>query len=189
MRTLTRYHLPMHANTLLFLATALCASAASAQQYRWVDEKGHVHYTDTPPPVTAKDVQKKNLQGNELGAQQNFQLSTAMQKSPVTLYTHTECKDPCQSARDVLNTRGIPFKEISVVTQQQLDELRRVSGNISVPVMVVGGYVETSSSIGAYNQALDIAGYPAPGIVPPRHQLPPAPTAEKPAAAQQEPAK
>lgn len=172
MRALTRYDLRMNARTLLLLAIALCASLAWGQQYRWVDEKGHVHYTDTPPPPSAKDVQKKNLQPNELGPQPNFQLTQAMQKSPVTLYTHAECRDPCQTARDVLNKRGIPFREMAVVSQQQLDELRRISGSISVPVMVVGGYVETSSSVGAYNQALDIAGYPAPGVVPPRNQTP-----------------
>ena len=43
------------------IAVFLCAVtfAASAQLYRWTDEKGRVHITDTPPPPTAKEVQKK----------------------------------------------------------------------------------------------------------------------------------
>jgi hypothetical protein len=32
----------------------LCASAASAQIYRWVDEKGTVHYSNSAPPKGAK---------------------------------------------------------------------------------------------------------------------------------------
>ena len=35
------------------LLLLLAAAQAHAQQYRWVDEKGRVQYTDTPPPATA----------------------------------------------------------------------------------------------------------------------------------------
>ena len=35
----------------------------------------------------------------------------------MTLYSHPECKDQCQIARDTLNKRGIPFKEVSVDDQ------------------------------------------------------------------------
>ena len=34
------------------------ALAAEAQLYRWTDESGSVHYTDTPSPANTKDVQK-----------------------------------------------------------------------------------------------------------------------------------
>ena len=43
------------------LAAVLAAGAAcvQAQQiYRWTDDKGRVHLTDTPPPASAKGVQK-----------------------------------------------------------------------------------------------------------------------------------
>lgn len=33
-----------------FLVLAACAAAASAQQYKWVDENGRVRYGDVPPP-------------------------------------------------------------------------------------------------------------------------------------------
>lgn len=35
---------------LLFVALALLPLSAGAQAYRWVDEKGQVHYTQVPPP-------------------------------------------------------------------------------------------------------------------------------------------
>jgi glutaredoxin len=159
------------------LLLLLVAPLAWAQQYRWVDEQGKVHYTDTPPPASAKSAQKKDFKPNELGQQPNFQLTQAIKSSPVTLYTHSDCKEPCQVARDVLNKRGVPFKEISVVSQQQLEELKRVSGEITVPVMLIGGQIEKNATAAAFNQALDIAGYPAAGVVPPRQQAPT--TAEK----------
>ena len=86
-----------------------------------------------------------------------------MRKAPVTLYTFPECKDPCQMARDVLNKRGVPFKEKLISNQQMLDELKQVSGGLNVPVLVVGSQVETTASPQAFNQALDIGGYPAAG--------------------------
>ena len=169
----------MTARTLVLLVAAVAAASAWAQQYRWVDEKGRVHYTDTPPPPSARSAQKKNLKGNELGQQPSYELTQAMRKAPVTLYTFPECKDPCQMARDVLNKRGVPFKEVLVSNQQMLDELKRVSGGTSVPVLVLGGQVEKTATPQAFNQALDLAGYPAAGVTRPGNQT--APTPPKPA--------
>ena len=170
--------------TVLFIGVMLAASAAWAQQYRWVDENGRVHYTDTPPPPSAKNAQKKNLKGSELGQQESYEMMEATRKAPVTLYTFTECQAPCQMARDVLNKRGVPFREKQVSNQQMLDELQKVSGGTNVPVLVVGAQVEKTASPAAFNQALDIAGYPRAGVAKPRNQqAPPKPEPTPPAAA------
>lgn len=166
-------------SVLFFVLT----TTASAQPYRWVDEKGRVQYSDTPPPAGAKGVQKKQLRDNAIGGQTSYQLDKATRESPVTLYSHPDCKDQCQIARDTLNKRGIPFKEVSVDDQPKQDELKRVSGGINVPVLVVGGQVEATISAQAYERALDLAGYPPAGVARPRSQT--APPEEKPA----EPAK
>ena len=161
----------------------LVAPAVWAQQYRWVDENGRVHYTDTPPPPSARDAQKKNLKGSELGQQESYEMMQAVRKAPVTLYTFTECQAPCQMARDVLNKRGVPFREKQVSNQQMLDELQKVSGGTNVPVLVVGAQVEKTASPDAFNQALDIAGYPRAGVAKPRNQqAPPKPEPTPPAA-------
>lgn len=174
---------------LTLLALSALATLASAQQYRWVDEQGKVHYTDTPPPPSAKGAQKKNLKGNAVGAQQSYELTKAMQESPVTLYTHPDCKDACQLARSVLNKRGVPFTEVQTFDPQGLEKLKAVSGGITVPVMVVGALVEKSVSESAFNSALDVAGYPRPGVARARDQQapPPPPIVEKPAAAPEQP--
>jgi len=161
--------------TILFLGLALAAITAAAQQYRWVDEQGRVHYTDTPPPPSAKGAQKKNLKGNAVGAQDSYELSKARQESPVTLYTHPDCKDACQLARDVLNKRGVPFTEVQTFDPQGLEKLKAVSGGITVPVLVVGSLVEKSVSESAFNNALDVAGYPRPGVAKARDQKAPPP--------------
>ena len=166
--------LRMTARTLVLVVATVAAASAWAQQYRWVDEKGRVHYTDTPPPPSAKSAQKKNLKGNELGQQPSYELTQAIRNAPVTLYTFPDCRDLCQMARDVLNKRGVPFREKLISNQQMLDELKQVSGGLSVPVMVVGSQVEKNASPDAFNQALDIAGYPRAGVARPGNQKEPA---------------
>jgi glutaredoxin len=181
----------IHSMVLRALAVlaVLAAQAALAQQYRWIDEKGRVHYSDTPPPASARSVEKKKLAPNAVGAQPNYELSRAMKSAPVTLYSHPDCREACQLARDVLNKRGVPFTEVVATDDAKLDELRRVSGGVNVPVLVIGRQVETSPSASAYNQALDLAGYPKAGVVPPRSQAAPAPEPPKPAEAAAEPPK
>jgi glutaredoxin len=163
---------------VLFLLM-LSAGLAFAQPYRWIDEKGRVQYSDTPPPAGARGAEKLRLQDNAIGGQPSYQLDKAMRESPVTLYSHPDCKDQCQIARDTLNKRGIPFKEVSVDSQPKQDELKRLSGGITVPVLVVGGQVESTISPQAYDRVLDLAGYPPAGVARPRNQAAPPPPEEK----------
>ena len=170
----------MTLRSLVIVIAAFAAQAALAQQYRWLDEQGRVHYTDTPPPPTARSVQKKNLKANAVGAQPNYELAQAMKTSPVTLYSHPECRETCQLARDVLNKRGVPFSEVSATDDAKLEQLRRVSGGVNVPVLVIGRQVATIPNADAYNDALDLAGYPKVGVVAARNQAAP-PEPPKPA--------
>jgi glutaredoxin len=147
---------------LLAVCLLVTASTALAQQYRWVDEQGRVHYSDTPPPAAAKKAEKKNLKGNAVGEQQSTQLTKALKDSPVTLYTHPDCQAPCGKAREILGARGVPFREIIVSDPAKYEELKRVAGEAQVPVLVVGKRVEASPSESTLHQALDDAGYPRP---------------------------
>lgn len=169
---------------VIFVTSALFVTSTAAQPYRWVDKNGRVQYTDTPPPASAKNVQKKRLQDNAIGGQASYQLDKAMRESPVTLYSHPDCKAQCQLARDTLNKRGIPFSEISVEDQPKQDTLKRLSGGTTVPVLMVGGQVETTISAEAYNRALDLAGYPPPGVARERNQAAPQSQPDQPPAAQ-----
>jgi glutaredoxin len=164
----------MNAGRWLILVAVLAATVANGQQYRWTDEKGRVHYTDTPPPPSAKNVQKKELKGNAVDTQPSYEMGRAQSSFPVTLYTHPVCKDPCQIARDVLNKRGIPFTEVSINDEAGAAEIRRLTGGRAVPVLKAGGLVERTASEAAYNRTLDMAGYPPAGTVKSRNQGPPA---------------
>ncbi len=172
----------------LLAVLLLCAVvAAQAQQlYRWTDDKGRVHITDTPPPASAKDVQKKQaVAGGSDAGQQPFELAVAMKEFPVVLYTSPSCERPCASARDALNRRAVPFREIQVWNQETNAELRSVSGASEVPTLLVGRSVQRGFEQGAYDSLLDSARYPRAGLLPPRTQgAPPPPAGYSPPGAQ-----
>ena len=176
--------------TRILIALLLCAAAysAGAQMYRWTDEKGGVHFSSTPPPPGARNVQKKGAAGAEpatgaaSGAALPFSVQQAQKDFPVTLYTTPGCEG-CDAARKLLNHRSIPFKEVSVTEDAQIDELKAAAGANSVPTMIVGRVVQRGFEEGVYNRALDAAGYPRAGVLPPRNQAAPGqaqPAAEKP---------
>lgn len=138
----------LRAPIAVLLATA--AFAASAQLYRWTDEKGRVHITDAPPP-------------GPIESQQPFELTQAIRDFPVTLYTSPSCKTPCASARDALNKRAVPFKEVQVSNNKTNDELKRVSGGNDLPTLIVGRSVHRGFEQSAYDALLDSARYPRAG--------------------------
>src|SRR2546422_6579582 len=103
------------------LLLALAAGAVAAQQlYRWTDEKGRLNVADTPPPPGAKDVHRWRVTASRAaeGGSEPYALLQARKESPVTLYTATDC-EPCNDARQLLNSRGIPFKEVSVTERSE----------------------------------------------------------------------
>lgn len=142
----------------VFLAFAL---AAQAQLYRWTDPSGKVHYTDTPPPAEAKDVEKKKrIRASGEPAQQSYALEQAQQKFPVTVYTSKSCGDPCKLGLDYLKKRGVPYAEKVVSTQKDIDQLTKLAGARKVPVLVVGIDVQAGYAEQGWSDALDSAGYP-----------------------------
>ena len=153
----------------LFAAAAilLVACHASAQVYRWVDEQGGIHYSQMPPPPGARSVQKKALGAGSAEGAATVGLPYATQMAaknfPVTLRTSPECGTPCDEARAVLVKRGVPFTEISVVTQGDLGELKRVSGTGQLPHLIVGSQMQSGFRDDLYHDLLDTAGYPPSG--------------------------
>jgi glutaredoxin len=169
-----RFFLPLPLMTLLVLA----AGAAQAQQlYRWTDDRGRVHITDTPPPASAKDVQKKKAASADVveSAQPSFELAQAIKDFPVVLYTAPDCKEPCARAREALNKRAVSFKEVQVWDEQSIEEVKRLAGKAEVPVLTVGRSVQVGFEQGAYDALLDSARYPKTGVLAPRAQAAPPP--------------
>ena len=146
----------------LGLVALLFAAAASAQLYRWVDKDGKVHYTDTPPPTSAgKSAQLRSGGGNVADTSAlPYATQQAVRNYPVTIYTHETCKELCADARKLLQSRGVPFREVAVADEKSREELKKVSGGDEVPVMTAGKIVTKGFGAESWHGALDAAGYP-----------------------------
>jgi glutaredoxin len=158
--------------------TVVALAAAAQRVYRWTDEQGRTHVSDTPPPAGAKGVRRINPGAaggapSTADAQVPYAVDVAIKQYPVTLYSSPGCAEPCALARDLLNKRGVPFKEVQVWEQESNEELKRVSGGNQVPTLKVGASVYTGFLGAAYDGLLDSAGYPRGGILPQRAQAAP----------------
>ncbi len=155
------------AYVMILLPFLLAGIVSAAEMYRWVDANGKVHYTDTPPPLTAKNVQKKVL-GSQAGeAQMPYILQQAMKNFPVILY-NSKCGEPCINAIELLTNRGIPFsKKNPENNPTDAEALKKVAGGeLVVPVLVVGKDILKGYEKGSWNSALDLAGYPKSSVLP-----------------------
>lgn len=152
-----------------FLAPLLLLPAlAQAQMYRWVDDNGKIHYSDRPPLSGAKNVKKQSISAVQGSAPAlPYALQQAVKNFPVTLYTSEVCGESCVQARELLNKRGVPYREVNVADDADLAQLKKLSGGDVVPVMTVGREVYKGFESGAYKAALDDGGYPASSVLPP----------------------
>ena len=88
------------------------ASGASQALFKIVGPDGKVTYTDVPPSSTAAG---KVTSLGAAGAAQSevalpLELRQAVARYPVTLFVTGAC-EPCDSGRQLLRQRGIPFNE------------------------------------------------------------------------------
>jgi glutaredoxin len=173
--------------TGLVLVLGLAAISASAQGvYRIVGPDGRVSYSDRPPPAAdARTVgSSSSPAAGDSAAQLPFQLRQVVARFPVTLYTAKECA-PCNSGRNLLNARGIPFTEKLINTLEDGEALKRLSGESSLPILTIGSQQIKGYSDTEWTQFLDAADYPKTSALPGNYRRPtPAPlVAAKPIAA------
>ncbi len=162
------------AGLVLALGATLLAGAFAAQAqtvYRIVGPDGKVTFSDKPPVVTSKGNDKvtaTDRSGRVLdltGASLPFELRQVATRYPVTLYTSNNC-GPCATGRAQLTTRGIPFTERTINTNEDIEALQRLSGENSLPFLTIGGQKIKGYSDTEWTQFLDAAGYPTTSKLP-----------------------
>jgi glutaredoxin len=154
---------------------ALWSATATAQVFRIVGPDGKVTFSDRPPPDSkGTPAQAMPLpSGGGATVQLPSEVRAANSKYPVTLYTTGDC-GPCASARRLLSTRGIPFTEKTVSTEEDLAALQRMSGSNRLPFATIGGQQMRGYSETEWTQFLDAAGYPKVSQLPPTYRNAPA---------------
>ncbi len=174
----------------LIAAIAAFGSAAAFAQYKYIGPDGRVVYSDQPPPPSAKPVAKPAAGGgaaptaaaSSSGASAGsaglpYVLQQAVKTFPVTLYTTNDC-EACTQGRNYLTKRGVPFTEKTVRNADDLKVFKEATGAAQVPVMMLGNNKQVGFEEGAWNGALNVAGYPPNNLLPASYKNPPpAPTA------------
>lgn len=154
------------------LLSLLFSVNAHAQLYKWVGQDGKVTYSDTPPPASAKKVEEKAITAAPVKSDLPFELAKAMKAQPVTLYTTSKC-NACDSARSLLNTRGIPYAEKTVNSNEDIARLQQVGGDKQLPFLTVGRHKLSGFEAEAWNTLLGNAGYPESSQLPASYRNPP----------------
>ncbi|WP_059754303.1 glutaredoxin family protein [Thiobacillus denitrificans] len=172
----------MKAGLIMMAVWVAVASAplAAAQLYQWKDAQGRTVYSDQPPPPSIKNAQQKSFKGSVIEVGESYATKTAREKNPVTLYA-SACGAPCDQARQLLTERGVPFsnKDPQASPESQA-ELQKLTGRLSVPVLVVGSDKIDGFETGQWQAMLDRAGYPK-SAPPGRKPVPAAAPAPAPA--------
>ncbi|MCG2583802.1 glutaredoxin family protein [Massilia sp. TS11] len=163
----------------LAVTLLLGAAMASAQVYKWKDEKGVTHYSDMPPPSSVKKVEIKNLDGSGSGVELPYAVAEAMRSSPVTLYTTSKCQ-ACDDGRRLLNERGIPFSEKTVSNNEDIEKLKQAGSEGQLPLLLVGRARLVGFEANAWNEALSNANYPSSRLLPAGYKAPAAEPAAPP---------
>lgn len=161
------------AATLLALLPALSAAQTI---YRIVGPDGRVTFSDRPPVGSEKTTPlgpggRAPAEDSSAGGL-SFELRQIVSRYPVTLYTGDDC-EPCNAGRSMLLLRGIPFTERTVTTPNDVEAHQRLNGNVTVPVLTIGGQRLRGYSNAEWTQYLDAAGYPASSRLPSGYRNPP----------------
>lgn len=156
-------------SALCFCAlTALAQTSVQAQTlYRIVGPDGRITFSDKPPTTPAK-VTELSADGANVGdatAALPYELRRVANKYPVTLFTSKECA-PCDEGRTMLRSRGIPFAEKTINTNEDAESLKRLADTSSLPLLTVGGQQIKGYSAPEWTQYLTAAGYPEKSKLP-----------------------
>ena len=164
--------------SLVFLASVMSLmSPLALAQYKVVLPDGSVTYTDRPPVASNARITAMALSGSRGGAPDiglPAELRTPVQRYPVTLYTSSDCT-PCDSARRLLQQRGVPYNERRITTVDDAAALERMVGGRTVPALTIGAQPLRGLSESDWSAYLDVAGYPRENKLP-RGWQPPEPT-------------
>jgi hypothetical protein len=159
----------------LLAAAAFVMAAPAMAQYKYVGPDGRITYSDRPAPTSERVVSQRKLnEATPLATPLPFEVQQATSKYPVILYSGERCP-PCDEARTYLRTRGVPYTEKTVTSDDDIALFKALSPDGSAPVVAVGnrravGYAQTTLS-----GMLDAAGYPQAAQLPRDFQNP-APT-------------
>ena len=162
---------------LAFLALVLVIGTSSAEIYRWVDEKGVVHFSDSPTQNVSEASVKENVSSPDPNPEDNSPPTSktrtitlnsdffkpldkgrpdrvSVNAPTVEIYETNWC-GYCEKAKKFFRSRGIKFKSYNI--EKDAAAARRMmtlTKRRAVPFVVINGHPIQGYSEQAYEQAL-----------------------------------
>jgi glutaredoxin len=111
---------------------------ASAQIYKWTDEAGNIHFSDSPPA----GVKVQKLQGLAAGKKPDASLAGKPEgpKVKVIMYMTDWC-GYCRKARELLKSLDVDLAEYNVEKNPEKREEFKAKGGQGVPLIDVEGHI------------------------------------------------
>lgn len=162
---------------LLIGWSALPANAQGV--FRTVGPDGRVTFSDQPPSAESVRPPAGTSANNGTNASKAanpplpFALRQAASRYPVTLYTSSGCA-PCNTGRNLLNRRGVPYVEKTINTPQDAQAMLDMRGETTLPFLTIGSQQIKGFSDTEWTQYLDAADYPQQSALPSNYRRPPA---------------
>lgn len=176
-----RLHPTLH-TALCWLPVLAALSAVPCQaQYKVTGADGKVTYTDRPTSADGKVTALRPSGGVAAEASGlPLELRQPVSRYPVTLFTTGGNCEPCESARQLLRQRGIPYTEKQIMSPEDTEALQKISGGRDIPTLSIGSQTLRGLATEVWASYLDAAGYPRDSRLPPNYQYAaPTPIAER----------
>lgn len=119
----------------------LCSLLAHAEIYKWVDDNGRVHYSDSKP---ASESGVQSVEIREINSLPGVEISEAPVaaksngRKAVVMYSTTWC-GVCKRAAAFFKANRIPYREYDVEKSSKGQKDFAAMNGRGVPVILVGG--------------------------------------------------
>ncbi len=158
-----------------FTAALLLAAPSAHALFKVIGADGRVTYTDRLPTASEGKVMPVDSDtGRTSDPSLPYALRQVASRFPVMLYTMKDCGDACAMARALLAKRGVPYNERMAETTEDREAWSRLVGGIEAPVLKVGEQMLRGFAPLAWDETLDVAGYPRLSLLPANYSRAPA---------------
>ncbi len=146
----------------LFILLLLTAGSAGAEIYKWVDESGYIHYTDTPPENQQQSLEITGrissydspeilpAEGAATASSRSGADKSAKNKQ-VVMYSAEWC-GVCKRAKQYFSEKNIRYTEYDIDKNSKAKADFDKLGARGVPVILVGNRRMNGFSTGVFEQ-------------------------------------
>ena len=129
----------------------LLSCSAVAEIYKWTDESGRVHYSDTASKDRPVEKIKIRVNSYEHVSYEGLAGSAAVADDKVVMYSTSRC-GYCKKARRYFIANNIPYEERNIEKSRRAKREYDSMNGSGVPIILVGTKRMNGFTIAGFNQ-------------------------------------